>query len=145
MGVIGGLTIEQMVVEVNKVKEKWLEKKIQLIDLTKEIEDVIRDFKQEQNYVHLKNYIENVILLDKNVKSSATVIANVMWVLVPIFLSVNASVLTLTDNKHMAIWFAVISLVMSVGLVIVACSILRKNTGKYAREKSFYEILLKII
>lgn len=31
MCVIGSFAIEHMVVEVNKVKEKWLEKKIQLV------------------------------------------------------------------------------------------------------------------
>lgn len=145
MGVAGSLTMEQMVVEVDKIKDRWLKKEIQLIDLNKELKNVTGTFKQEQNYVYLKNYIENVILLDGNVESSTTAIANIMWVLVPILLSVNVSILAMTENKDMAIPFAIISLVMSVGLMIMAGSIFKKHMGKYAREKSFYEILLKIL
>lgn len=139
------VTIEQMVAEIDKVKTKWLKKEIKLTNLTDELDHVICRFKQQQHYTGLVKYIENVVLLDGNVENSTSIIGNTCLSLVPILLSINASVLALNEDKAMAIVFALISIIFSIGLGFIAFSILKKHAGKYAREKSFYEILIKMM
>jgi hypothetical protein len=141
----GSLTIEQMIAEVDKIKERWLKKEILFINLTKELEDVTGTFKKASNYVRLKDYFENVILLDKNVESSETVILNVTLALIPLVLSVINSVVAFTGNRLLTIWSVISSIGLSAGFLVIAISRLKKHAGTYAREKSFYEILIKIL
>lgn len=141
----GSLTFEQMIAEVDKIKERWLKKEILFINLTKELEDVISTFRKESNYVRLKGYFENVILLDKNVESSETVILNVTLALIPLVLSVINSVVAFTGNRLLTIWSVISSIGLSAGFLVIAISRLKKHAGVYAREKSFYEILIKIL
>lgn len=141
----GSLTFEQMIAEVDKIKERWLKKEILFINLTKELEDVTSTFKKASNYVRLKDYFENVILLDKNVESSETVILNVTLALIPLVLSVINSVVAFTGNRLLTIWSVISSIGLSAGFLVIAISRLKKHAGTYAREKSFYEILIKIL
>ncbi len=139
------LTIEQMLVEIDKVKELWLSKGIKLVYLTGELEKVLKDFRQEKNYNLLKGYIETKILLDKNMENSNNILVNTGISLISILLAICSVSLNLSGRSGLAVAFSILSLFILIVAMILLSPVIKKYRGNYAKEKSFYEILLKVL
>lgn len=139
------LTVEQMLVEVDKVKERWLKKEIKPAYLISELEQVLESFQQEKNYHLLKEYIEVKLLLDKNEEDSNRDLASIGFLLISFATLLEVYSISFSERSGIAILFSILSVFLIIGSIVVHLPFGKKYIGHYKREKSFYEVLLKLL
>lgn len=140
-----GISIEEMDEQINVLKERWLKKKISLFELTNKIEGLLFELRKQEDYHKLKKHIENIVILDQNIESSTSVIANTSMTFIPILFSINSVFWISKENNVVSIVFMVIMILMSIGLSCIVIPVLKKHSGNYAREKGFYEVLIRMM
>lgn len=148
------LSNSKMVEQLEEIKKKWLKKEIKLLDLPEKLEELASKFKMNPNYEHLKNYIDIKVLLDKNNENSYKLLATTIISLSTLIVSITSAILALItvqlllDDIFMKqLYFIILLSVIFANLVISIGTFIKHawGKGKYAREKTFYEMFLKIL
>lgn len=132
--------IDDLIEKVNVLKQKWLNKEVSLFELGDDIRLLVENMKMKPDYWKIKMYIENKLVLDKNISESENLITNVSLTFISILIATNSLFL----NQIEGTWtymYMIVALLALIGIIILCCLVIKKHIGKYAREKSFYEIV----
>ena len=135
--------IIDMIERIEGLKKKWLQKKVSLIELGANVETLVDELKKETYYSKVKEYVENAIILDKNIENSESMILNTSMAFVTVMLTINALFLAKNEIEILSYIYLRVAFLFMVGIIVIFCSAMKKYLGKYAREKGFYEILKK--
>ncbi len=135
--------INDMIGRIEELKQNWLKKKISLIELGEKAEALVEELKRETDYSKVKGYVENIIILDKNVENSKAMISNTTLAFVAVMLTINSLFLAKNEIEILSYIYFGVAFLFMVGIIVIFCFTKKKHIGKYAREKSFYEILEK--
>ena len=135
--------IIDMIERIEGLKKKWLQKKVSLIELGANVEKFVDELKKETYYSKVKEYVENAIILDKNIENSESMISNTSMAFVTVMLTINALFLAKNEIEILLYIYLGVAFLFMVGIIVIFYSAMKKYLGKYAREKSFYEILKK--
>lgn len=135
--------INDMIGRIEELKQTWLKKKISLIELGEKAEALVEELKRETDYSKVKGYVENIIILDQNVENSKAMISNTTLAFVAVMLTINSLFLAKNEIEILSYIYFGVAFLFMVGIILVFCFTIKKHIGKYAREKSFYEILEK--
>lgn len=135
--------IIDMIERIEGLKKKWLQKKVSLIELGANVETLVDELKKETYYSKVKEYVENAIILDKNIENSESMISNTSMAFVTVMLTINALFLAKNEIEILLYIYLGVAFLFMVGIIVIFYSAMKKYLGKYAREKSFYEILKK--
>lgn len=135
--------INDLIEKIEDLKQKWLNKEVSLLEVGDASLVLVNKLKEEPDYYKVKKYIENKLLLDKNIVASETLITNTTLTFIPILITINSLFLKLNEGVTWVynILYMGIALLILIGAGILCYSIIKKHIGKYAREKSFYEIV----
>lgn len=132
-----------LISKIDKLKQEWLQKKISLIELGEYVETLVNELKNEEDYCKVKGYVQNVIILDKNVENSNSWISNISLTFVTVMLTINSLILAQSEIKILSYICLGMALLFMIGIIVIFGFTMKKHMGNYAREKSFYEILYK--
>ena len=135
--------INHMIGRIEELKQIWLKKKISLIELGEKAEMLVEELKRETDYSKVKGYVENIIILDQNAENSKAMISNTTLAFVAAMLTINSLFLAKNEIEILSYIYLGVAFLFMVGIIVIFYSTMKKYTGKYAREKSFYEILGK--
>lgn len=130
---------EKILKKIEEKKLLWIKKKIKTDKLTKELESLFSTIEKDNEYENAKKIIEDIILLDKNVNESTLLSSNlIISMIVAVFAiySLFSNFISQDINK-------IASLVIVLAIVIMTSKTALKHAGKYPREKSFYQIVIK--
>lgn len=133
--------INDMIGRIEELKQTWLKKKISLIELGEKAEALVEELKREADYSKVKEYVENIIILDKNVEKSKAMISNTTLAFVAVMLTINSLFLAKNEIEILSYIYLGVTFLLMAGIIVIFCSAMKKHIGKYSREKSFYEIL----
>lgn len=132
--------------ELEEIKGRWLKKEISLDQLTHELIKYNKIKIGLQSKKEVISVIKNKILFDANVKSSHEKITRIALAFVPIMISYIAFSLSIFEQDILATtMYAGIVILLTIGLCCIVFPVLNKHTGKYCREKTFYQIVLESI
>lgn len=135
--------INDMIGRIEELKQNWLKKKISLIELGEKAGALVEELKRETDYNKVKEYVENIIILDKNVENSKAMISNTTLAFVAAMLTINSLFLAKNEIEILSYIYLGVAFLFMVGIIVIFYSTMKNYIGKYAREKSFYEILEK--
>ena len=135
--------INDMIRRIEELKQNWLKKKISLIELGEKAGALVEELKRETDYNKVKEYVENIIILDKNVENSKAMISNTTLAFVAAMLTINSLFLAKNEIEILSYIYLGVAFLFMVGIIVIFYSTMKNYIGKYAREKSFYEILEK--
>ncbi|MFI3201087.1 MAG: hypothetical protein R3Y54_06110 [Eubacteriales bacterium] len=135
--------LESVICQIELIKKEWLDKKIELIYLSPKINELLEKIEDVDVKKNLKSYVDNKILLDSNVENSNNVVVNTSMMFVTLLMSLLAQILAVFYWVNMDSFVIIILVLFNIGIDLMVFPILIKHRGKYAREKSFYEIVLK--
>ena len=130
-----------MIGRIEELKQNWLKKKISLIELGEKAEALVEELKREMDYSKMKGYVENIIILDKNVENSKAIISNTTLAFVAVMLTINSLFLAKNEIQILSYIYLGVTFLLMAGIIVIFCSAMKKHIGKYSREKTFYEIL----
>ena len=133
--------INDMIGRIEELKRTWLKKKISLIELGEKAEALVEELKREADYSKVKGYVENIIILDKNVEKSKAMISNTTLAFVAVMLTINSLFLAKNEIEILSYIYLGVTFLLMAGIIVIFCSAMKKHIGKYSREKNFYEIL----
>lgn len=133
--------INDMIGRIEELKQTWLKKKISLIELGEKAEALVEELKRETDYSKVKRYVENILILDKNVENSKAIISNTTLAFVAVMLTINSLFLAKNEIQILSYIYLGVTFLLMAGIIVIFCSAMKKHIGKYSREKSFYEIL----
>lgn len=132
--------------ELEKIKGRWLKKEIAIDELTHEI----IKFNKSEIDLTIKKEVLNIIniklILDANVEASHEKITNISLAFIPIMISYIAFFVSIFKmDKFATTIYAGVVILLTIGLVIIIFPALSKHSGKYCREKTFYQIVLEVM
>ena len=133
--------INDMIGRIEELKQNWLKKKISLIELGEKAEALVEELKRETDYSKVKKYVENILILDKNVENSKAIISNTTLAFVAVMLTINSLFLAKNEIQILSYIYLGVTFLLMAGIIVIFCSAMKKHIGKYSREKTFYEIL----
>lgn len=124
--------------KIEKIKKLYLKKSIALEDLPDELYKIIRNISDNRIKQKLKNYTENLILLNFNVKSSQSFIINTSFSFIGVIFTINNLI---SELNYLLITSILLILLIAITLIVFKPFYIHLNG--YSKEKTFYTILLK--
>ena len=132
--------------ELEEIKERWLKKEITLDELTHELISYNKSDKDLASKKEVLNLINNKLILDTNVEASHEKLINISLAFIPIMISYIAFFMSIFEmDKLLTAGYSVAVLLLTTGLTIIIAPVFKKHSGKYCREKSFYQIALGVM
>ena len=132
--------------KLEKVKKEWLENRSSIKELPQHVENIIGGV-DELARSKVKEYYENRTIQDENIKESQSLLSNAMFAAGAVIMSFYAVFHSQIGNESEILYLFSSRLII---ILLIVISILyycltKKYNVKYAREKSFREIVVKCI
>lgn len=132
---------ENMVNEIEELKQRWINKEIPLAEVSYFIEKLLDEVKEESSYKKISEYIRSLIIIDNNVEKSEALIFNSSIAFVPIVLTINSLILVQNKNEKLSYLYLGLTIILQISIGFIYFTIVKKHIGTHARERSFYEIM----
>lgn len=132
--------------ELEEIKTRWLRKEISINELTHLILQYKNRSMSDIGKAEELQIIKNKLLLDSNVEASTDKLCTISLAFIPIMISYIALFTSLIkqNNYEKYIWLVIVIL-LTIGLALIVFPVLKKHSGKYSREKTFYQIVIDIL
>ncbi|BCN32097.1 hypothetical protein [Anaeromicropila herbilytica] len=140
-----------MLEELNSLKKEYLKRNSNIETISKDLYNLLYSFRNQKELHILKITIEGIIKQDTNIEKSNITIKDLGYILVTLLLASNTFIFKLSSDKFINISnieFIVLLLTVIfgvVGLLLVIIPICKKHLGKYAKQKTYFELCLSIL